>query len=63
MPYAILIASLNILDKPQQAHELAQVLLQLHPNISLSSLPIEPVRLAGPKNRFYEALTLAGIPS
>jgi adenylate cyclase len=63
MPHTILVASLNLLERQQQARELGQVLLQLYPNISLASLPIEPIRPVEAKRKFYEALALAGIPS
>jgi adenylate cyclase len=63
MPHVMLIASLSLLERREQAFELTRVLLQLHPNISLASLPIEPVRPPEARKKFYAALAHVGIPS
>lgn len=62
IPHALLTASLSILERVQ-ARSAAQALLQVFPSISLSSLPIEPVRPATAKERFYGALSREGVPN
>jgi adenylate cyclase len=63
VPHAILVASLSLLERRQQARDAAQALLELHPIISLASLPIEPVRPVEAKKKFYQSLAREGIPS
>ena len=63
MPHAILAASLVLLEKGEQARSAAQSLLQVFPGITLSSLPIEPVRPLEAKAKFYNALLSVGIPN
>ncbi|MDA9465580.1 adenylate/guanylate cyclase domain-containing protein [Bradyrhizobium sp. CCBAU 53415] len=63
MPHALLTASLVLLERREHARSSAQILRQLFPNITLSTLPIEPVRPLEPKRKFYEALLSVGIPN
>jgi adenylate cyclase len=63
MPHAVLTASLVLLERGEQARSAAQSLLQVFPSITLSSLPIEPVRPLEAKTKFYKALSSVGIPN
>jgi adenylate cyclase len=63
MPHAVLAASLVLLEKGEQARCAAQSLLQAFPSITLSTLPIEPVRPLEAKTKFYKALSSVGIPN
>jgi adenylate cyclase len=63
VPHAIMAASQSILGKSEQAIRSAQALLQIFPTISLSSLPIEPIRPVEPKRKFCQALSDLGIPA
>jgi hypothetical protein len=60
VPHAIVVASLNLLGRNEEAKAAAISLLQVFPAFSLQSLPIQPIRPTGAKKAFYEALEEAG---
>ncbi len=60
--HAILTASLMLLGRTEEAVESGTELIRILPEISLHTLPIEPIRPAPAKRIFYEALSNAGIP-
>jgi adenylate cyclase len=60
--HALVIASMVRLGKKGDAVSAAIELLRIVPTISLSSLPIQPVRPLAARKLFYEALRMAGIP-
>jgi adenylate cyclase len=60
--HALVIASMVRLGKKGDAVSAAIELLRIAPTISLSSLPIQPVRPLAARKLFYEALRMAGIP-
>lgn len=63
VPHAIVVASLILLRRNEQARSAAKSLLQALPAFSLQCLPIEPIRPINAKKAFYEALAAAGLPN
>lgn len=61
VPHAVQTASLNLLGRVEEARTAAQLLKQVFPKITLTALPLEPIRPADLKRLFYQARSRAGI--